>query len=128
MQLPPNYSKPWAHVTDPQVGDIVRIKQVPGSRYASKRCPIWGIVRQVTKRPADSVIESTVKVRPVHSDNPLAMKHMTPDPRYWEQRGREFTVDARFRDVMPAPKSIPPVVRLAVVKDRLRAAVRLDIS
>jgi hypothetical protein len=30
-----------------RVGDLVRIKEIPGTRLASKRQPVWGIVASV---------------------------------------------------------------------------------
>jgi hypothetical protein len=30
-----------------KVGDLVRIKEIPGTRLASKRQPVWGIVASV---------------------------------------------------------------------------------
>lgn len=117
----PAYNKPWAPVTDPQVGDIVRIKQVPGSRHASKRSPIWGVVRSVTKRESGSVIPSSMKVHPIHCPNSRATRAMTPDSRYW--KGKDFQVDVYFRDAMPAPKKIPAEVMPALVKDRLNQAL-----
>lgn len=122
MQLQPDYNKPWAHVADPQVGDIVRIKQMHGGNMASKRLPLWAVVTEVHKHPPDSVIESTMLVTPLYSDNPHCATWLETQMS-WIRQGRRSYVRVRFRDVMPAPKRIPHEVLVAAVKYRLLNAV-----
>lgn len=94
--------KQWAHVTNPSVGDLVRIKQIPGTRLASRRDPVWGVVYHlppVWGRPQASV--ATIQSSKASGD---------------KYRGVFTTL---YVNMMPAPKKIPNSVKEAYVKYRL---------
>ena len=114
------YDKPWAHVTDPQVGDVVRVKQFPGTNWASKRSPTWGIVKVVDKREMGSVLRNTIEVVFVYSDNPQMKGRIAQMAKQ-----RFNTTRVVFEDAMPAPKRIPPEVLVALVKHTLSSAARV---
>ena len=100
---------PWAHVTNPQVGDVVRIKQVPGTKYASTRRPVWAVVI--------SVFQDRVFVRCFYSDFAPAMTLM-------DVRGGRWVLNLPFHCIMPAPKRIPDAVKLTFINDRIKQALR----
>lgn len=110
---------PFASVTDVEVGDIVRIKQIRGTRRASKRQPIWAVVREVDRRV------HIARVYMLYSEADTAKRLITEAKQSGQRRSTEYRINVPFENLMPAPKRIPSEVTVALVKDRLNRAAGL---
>lgn len=105
----------WPALTNPYVGELIRIKTISGTNHASKRSPIWALVEEVYDRPEINTVH--LKVVMIASSNPAAMKWMLERRKYSAQ----MWIDAVY--CMPAPKRVPEEVAVNAIRFKLAKAV-----
>jgi len=89
-------------------GDLVRIKEIPGTRFASKREPIWGVIVHVNRERAENEL-----------DQPCIVNTLTEVPFENEYRSRKRVGLHRRHFDLPTDKQIPDWVCVELARRAL---------